>query len=144
MFMMSHPNGIRLSPDQSLLYVDDPDSRWVWSVQIQADRTLRQVEPFYHLESRDDSSMTGASGMTIDTLGYLYVATRLGIQVCDQPGRVVAIINPPVTGPILGVAFGGADLQDLYVDVRDKIYRRHLLRKGFLPWVPQKPPVPQL
>ena len=144
MFTVSHPNGIRLSPDQSLLYVDDPDSRWVWSFQIQPDGSLTNAEPFYHLESRDDSSSTGASGMTVDTLGYLYVATRLGIQVCDQPGRVVAIINPPTSGPILGVAFGGADLQELYVDVGDKVYRRHLLRKGVLPWVPQKPPVPQL
>jgi gluconolactonase len=139
-----HPNGIRLSPDQSLLFVSDPDGRWVWSFQIQADGSLSNMEPFYHLESRDDSSSTGASGMAVDTLGYLYVATRLGIQVCDQPGRVVAIINPPDPGPILGVAFGGSDLQELYVDVRDKIYRRHLLRKGVLPWVPQKPPVPQL
>ena len=144
MFTNSHPNSIHLSPDQSLLFVDDPDSRWVWSFQIQADSTLGNAEPFYHLESRDDSTSTGASGMTVDTLGYLYVATRMGIQVCDQPGRVVAIINPPATGPILGVAFGGADFQELYVDVHDKIYRRHLLRKGALPWVPQKPPVPRL
>jgi len=70
--------------------------------------------------------------MTVHSLGYLYVATRLGIQVCDQLGRVVAIINPRATGPVPGVAYG------------DKLYRRHLLRKGILPWVPQKPPVPQL
>ena len=144
MFMVAHPNGLRLSPDQSLLFVDDPNLRWVWSFQVQVDGSLRNAEPFYHLETRDDSSRSGAAGMTVDSLGYLYVATRLGIQVCDQPGRVVAIINPPDTGPVLGVAFGGADLQDLYVDVRDKLYRRHLLRKGVLPGVPQKPPVPQL
>ncbi|HLY61879.1 MAG TPA: SMP-30/gluconolactonase/LRE family protein [Terriglobia bacterium] len=141
---LEHPNGVRLSPDQSLLFVSDPNRRWIWSFQIQPDGTLRNVEPFYHLESRDDTSSTGASGMTVDTLGHLYVATRLGVQVCDQPGRVVAIISPPAPGPMLGVAFGGADLQYLYVDVGNKIYRRHMLRKGVLPWVPVKPPVPHL
>jgi gluconolactonase len=141
---VGHPNGVRLSPDQSLLFVSDPDGRWVWSFQIQADGSLANPEAFFHLESRDDSSSTAAAGMTVDTQGHLYVATRLGIQVCDQPGRVVAIINPPVPGPVLGVAFGGADMQFLYVDVDYRIYRRHLLRKGALPWVLEKPPVPHL
>lgn len=142
--MIPRPNGIHLSEDQSLLLVDDPGERWVWSFQIQADGSLAGAEPFYRLETPDDSSASRATAMTIDSLGYLYVATRLGIQVCDQPGRVVAIINPPEPGPLTGVSFGGADLQDLYVVANDKLYKRHLLRKGTLPWVPQKPPVPQL
>jgi len=140
----SRPNGIRLSPDQSLLFVDAPDLKWVWSFQIQADGSLADGEPFYRLETSDESSVTGASGMAVDNQGYLYVATQLGIQVCDQPGRVLTIINSPAPGPLLGVAFGGPDLQDLYVVAGDKLYKRHLLRKGVLPWVPQKSPVPQL
>jgi gluconolactonase len=141
---ISHPSGIALSPDRSLLYVDDPDLRWVWSFQVQADGSLQNPEPFYRLETRDDSSRTAAAGMTVDSLGYLYVATNLGIQVCDQPGRVVAIIDPPAPRPLLGVTFGGPDFQYLYVDAGDKIYRRHLLRKGVPPGVVEKPPVPHL
>jgi len=142
-FFMARPNGIHLSPDQSLLFVDDPDLRWVWSFQIQADGSLRNEEPFYRLETRDDSSSTGAAGMTVDSLGYLYVATRLGIQVCDQEGRVQTIINSPTAGPLLAVAFGGPDLQDLYVVANDKLFKRHMLRKGFLPRVQQGPPALQ-
>ncbi len=158
--MIPRPNGIRLSEDHSLLLLDDPTSRWVWSVQIQDDGSLRDEEPLYHLEARDDSSATGASGMAVDTLGYLYVATRLGIQVCDQPGRVVAIINPPqswrgsklVDGhlpslyaePLLAVAFGGPDHQELYALAEDRLYKRHLLRKGVTAGIPLKPPVPHL
>lgn len=141
--MLRRANGIRLSADQSLLLVDDADSRWVWSFQLQTGKPLIDVEPFYHLESRDDESATRAAGMTVDTLGYLYVATRLGIQVCDQPGRVVAIINSPAE-PLLGVAFGGPDHQDLYAIAGDRLYKRHLLRKGVTPGAPVKPPVPQL
>src|SRR5271157_1111306 len=142
--LMSHPNEVRLSLDQSLLFVDDPESRWVWSFQVQADGSLTGAERFYHLETGDDSPRTGAAGMTVDSQGYLYVATELGIQVCDQPGRVLAIINSPAPGPLLGVKFGGPDLQDLYVVAGERLYKRHLLRKGVLPWVLQKPPVPQL
>jgi gluconolactonase len=142
--MIPRPNGIRFSADQSLLFVDDPDQRWIWSFQVRPDGPLGGAEPFYRLETPDDSSASRATAMTVDSLGYLYVATRLGIQVCDQPGRVVVIINPPEPGPLTGVSFGGADLQDLYAVVNDKLYKRHLLRKGTLPWVRQKPPVPQL
>jgi gluconolactonase len=141
---ISRPGGIALSPDDSLLLVDDATEKWVWSFQIQANGSLANGEPFYRLETRDESSRTAAAGMAVDTLGYLYVATNLGIQVCDQPGRVVAIINSPAPGPLLGVTFGGADFQYLYVDVRDKIYRRHLLRKGVPPGTIVEPPVPHL
>jgi enterochelin esterase-like enzyme/sugar lactone lactonase YvrE len=141
---MALPTGVVLSPDQSLLLVSDPTSRWVWSFEVQADGSLVNAEPFYRLETPDESSATGAAGMTVDTLGYLYVATRLGIQVCDQPGRVLAILNPPTSSSLAGITFGGPDLQDLYVVAGDKIFKRHLLRKGVLPGVPQKPPVPQL
>jgi gluconolactonase len=138
------PNGIQLSPDQSLAYITDPATRWVKSMQVLQGGGLVYAEPFYRLETQDESSLTGAAGMAVDSLGYLYVTTNMGIQVCDQPGRVVAILTPPTLDPLSGVVFGGPDLQDLFVVAGDKLYKRHLLRKGTLPWVPQKPPVPQL
>jgi gluconolactonase len=138
------PNGVRLSPDQALAYISDPTSRWVSSSQVFEAGELIYSEPFYRLETPDESSISGAAGMTVDSLGYLYVTTNMGIQVCDQPGRVVAILTPPTLDPLAGVVFGGPDLQDLFVVAGDKLYKRHLLRKGTLPWVPQKPPAPQL
>ena len=82
--------------------------------------------------------------MTADSLGYLYVATKLGIQVGAQSGRVVAIINPPAPGPLLGVTFGGPNFDYLYVEADGKIYRRHLMRKGIPPGAAVEPPVPHL
>ena len=138
------PIGVALSPDESLLYVSDKSTKWVWSFQVQESGLLQDGEAFYRLETLDQSSASGASGMTVDTEGYLYVATSLGIQVCDPPGRVVAIINPPADGPLLGVAFGGKDFDYLYVDQGDKHYRRHMLRKGVPPGTVLKPPTPRL
>lgn len=141
---ISQPSGINFSSDRSLLFVSDVMERWVWSFQVQAEGSLVNGEAFYRLETLDESSRTFAHGITVDTLGYLYVATRLGIQVFDQPGRVLAILNSPSSDRVSAIAFGGPDLQDLYAVAGDKLYKRHLLRKGVLPCVPQKPPVPRL
>src|SRR6266545_1939968 len=94
------PNGVRFSPDESLLLVADYSNKWVWSFQVQPDGSLDHGQPFYHLETLDDSSQAGPDGMTVDNEGHLYVATRLGIQVCDQPGRVVAIFAKPHPGAL--------------------------------------------
>ena len=138
------PNGVILSPDQSLLMLNNYQGRWVASFQVQPDGSLNHMEPFYHLEISDESSATGADGMTVDDQGYLYVATRLGLQVCDPPGRVVAILDKPQPGALANVVFGGPDLQTLYVTAGDKVFRRPMRRKGVVPWQPVKPPAPRL
>src|ERR1035441_6751625 len=79
-------NGITLSPDQSLLYVGDYRSHWFYSYVIQPDGTLADKQRYYWLHERDGDDDSGADGMRCDRDGRLYVATRLGIQVCDQAG----------------------------------------------------------
>ncbi|MFN7921065.1 MAG: SMP-30/gluconolactonase/LRE family protein [Bryobacteraceae bacterium] len=138
------PNGVVMSPDQSLVMVDDSRSKWVWSFQVQPDGSLANGQPFYRLETLDESSSTSADGMTIDSEGYLYVTSKLGVQVCDQPGRVVAVIAKPHAGSISNVVFGGKDLDWLYVTAGDRVYRRHVMRHGVWPWQVSKPPQPRL
>ena len=143
------PNGVVLSADESLLLVADMGSRTVWSFQIQPDGSLDNGQPFYRLELPEETGIVpylsaGSDGMTVDTEGYLYVATTLGIQVCDQPGRVVAIIGKPGTASPSNVVFGGADGKTLYVTAGDKVYSRRLRRTGVMPWAPVKPPKPRL
>ena len=142
------PNGVRLNPDESLLVVADTIGRTAWSFQIQPGGALAHGEPFYHLELPDDVSAgpvrSGADGLTFDDQGYLYVATKLGIQICDKPGRVVGIIRKPGAADLSNLVFGGADLQTLYATAGDRVYRRHLRRKGVFPWQPVKLPRPQL
>jgi gluconolactonase len=139
-----NPAGLRLSPDEHLVDVTDRDSRWVWSMQIGPDGGLRYPMAFHHLESPDDTQVTQAAGMTLDDTGQLFVATKLGIQICDQPGRVVGIVRKPQPGAISAVVFGGEGLQTLYATAGDKVFARKMRRKGTLPWVPVKLPRPQL
>jgi sugar lactone lactonase YvrE/enterochelin esterase-like enzyme len=141
---IERPNGIILSPDQSLLMVADSWNKWVWSFQILPDGSLANGQPFYRLETPDQSSRSSADGMTVDSEGRLYVTTAIGLQVCDQPGRVNAIIRKPQAGPLANVVFAGPDLQTLYVTAGDKVFRRKVRAKGVLPWQPVKPPRPGL
>lgn len=138
------PNGVLLSADQSLLYVADYRGKWVWSFQVQPDGSLANGQPFYRMETSDESSVSFADGMTVDTLGHLYVATDQGVQVCDQAGRVVGIIRKPHTGPLTNVVFAGPDMQTLYATVGDRVYKRRLRRAGVVSWKPVMPPKPRL
>jgi len=137
-------SGLRLSPDEHLLDVSDTGTRWVRSFEIGPDNALRNGMEFHYLQSPDESTATGANGMTLDNTGHLYVTTKLGIQICDQPGRVVGIISSPQFGPISSVVFGGAGLQTLYVTAGDRVFARKMRRTGVYPWQPVKLPQPQL
>jgi enterochelin esterase-like enzyme/sugar lactone lactonase YvrE len=138
------PWGLHVSPDEHLLDVSDRDGRWVWSFQIDNDATLRNGMAFNHLEPPDESFNNMSGGMTIDDSGHLFVATSLGIQICDQPGRVVGIIRSPQAGWANGVAFGGPGLHTLYATAGDKVFARKLRRTGVLTFVPAKLPRPGL
>ena len=76
--------------------------------------------------------------MTVDTEGFLYVATAIGVQVCDQPGRVVAILRPPGTATLSNVTFGGPDRSVLYATAGDKVWKRKLRRTGLMPGTPRE------
>jgi gluconolactonase len=137
-------DGIALSPDQTLLYVTDRRSHWVYSYQIQADGTLQFKQPYYWLHMPDTADDSGARGMCVDRDGRLYVATRMGIQVCDQAGRVNAILPTP-NGSVSNLTFGGADFDTLFATCGDKVYKRKLKVKGAQAWAaPLKPAAPRL
>ena len=111
-------NGMTLSPDQSLLYVAEIRSHWVYSYQIQPDGSLAHKQRYYHLHVPDTADDAGADGMRVDRDGRLYVATRMGIQVCDQAGRVNCIIPTP-NGKVANLCFGGPEFDTLFATCGD-------------------------
>ncbi|MCX6851003.1 MAG: SMP-30/gluconolactonase/LRE family protein, partial [Verrucomicrobia bacterium] len=125
-----------LSPDQTQLYMGAGPV--VFVVSIDADGSAGNAEPFYHLDGGT------ADGLCVDTNGWLYVATELGIQVCDQAGRVNFII--PTPKPPLDVCFGGKDLSELFIACGDAIYKRSTKAHGIVSgqMAPIKPPLPKL
>jgi len=137
-------NGLCLSPDQSLLYVGDMKSHWVYSYQVQPDGSLSHKQKYYHLHVPDSADDSGADGMRVDRDGRLYVATRMGIQVCDQAGRVNCIIPTP-NGNVSNLAFGGANLDTILATCGNKVYMRKVKTKGAPNFrEPNKPAAPRL
>jgi gluconolactonase len=137
-------NGITLSPDQSLLYVADYLSHWVYSYQVMPDGSLAHKQRFYHLHAPDTADDSGADGIRVDRDGRLYVATRMGIQVCDQAGRVNCIIPTP-NGMVSNVCFGGADFDTLFATCGDCVYKRKFKIRGSQAFgEPHKPAAPRL
>jgi sugar lactone lactonase YvrE/enterochelin esterase-like enzyme len=137
-------NGVTLSPDQSLLYVADSRTHWVYSYQIRPDGSLAHKQRYYHLHVPDTADDSGADGMRVDRDGRLYVATRMGIQVCDQAGRVTCIIPTP-NGRIANLCFGGENFDTLFATCGDRVFKRKLKVKGAQAFeAPHKPAPPGL
>ncbi len=137
-------NGIALSPDQSLLYVADYASHWVYSYQVQPDGSLKDKQKFYHLHVPDTADDAGADGMRVDRDGRLWVTTRMGLQVCDQAGRVNCIIPTP-NGQVANLCFGGENFDTLFAACGDRVYKRKVKVRGANAFAePFKPAKPRL
>jgi len=141
---LKYANGVALSPDQTLLYVADYRSHWVYSFVIRPDGMLTSKQRFFWLLAPDTSDQSNADGLRVDRDGRLYVATALGIQICDQAGRVQCIIPTP-NRRLSNLAFGGEQFDTLYATCGDRVYKRKLKVKGAQAWdKPIKPAPPRL
>jgi sugar lactone lactonase YvrE/enterochelin esterase-like enzyme len=142
---ITFPNGVVASADHTLLFVADTRSQWVYSFQITPTGDLAHKQPYFHLHIPDPATDSGADGMRVDRVGRLYVTTRMGLQICDQPGRVNAILPKPHAAWLSNVAFGGPAFDTLYITCGDKVFKRKTKTKGLLSWqAPVMPPRPGL
>jgi len=137
---------LTLTPDQAMLLVADGMDRYQWSFQIAADGSLVNGEPFQRLEMPEEGLFSGVAGLAMDSLGYLWATSAMGIQVCEQPGRCTNILNKPEfnDNPVNDIAFGGPGRAWLYVTQGGKLFRRETKRSGVVAWEPIKPPQPGL
>jgi sugar lactone lactonase YvrE len=136
------PTGIALSPDGLWLAVAESKTHWGYSYRVQSNGSVQNKQRFYWFHVPDTADDSGAGPWVMDREGRLYAATRVGVQVFDRNGRVRAILPVP-GGQVTGLAFGGANLDMLYVSCGDhKNYRRKLNVAGARPEaVPIKLPV---
>jgi gluconolactonase len=131
------------SPDQTLVYAAVSENQGlIESLQIEDGHTSKK-QGFYRLQASAESRWD-IGGMCVDTNGWLYVATSLGIQVLDQAGRVNFIL--PTPKPVSDVCFGGKDLSELFIACGDTVYKRSTKAKGVVSgqMAPIKPAAPKL
>lgn len=141
------PNGILLSPDGKTLYINNcyDDETWypvnsskenfVWAYDVNEDGTISNGRKFAELRLTGDvldrkGKSSSADGMAIDTMGNIYVATYLGVQIFNSQGDFLGTINLPSFPVSLG--FGGEDMKSLYIVSYDKVYEIPTHMKGYV------------
>ena len=125
-------SALAIYPNHRLLICNEPNTRWLLSYVLDEQGDPMAGQRFYwlHNTTGDDSQQVGQ--MTFDENGNLYVATSMGVQVCDQNGRVRAILPLPDSAPIRSLAFVGKKLY--VINERGEIYVRELKVSGAQPW----------
>ena len=127
---LGYANGLILSPDQRTLVVADMKGVNLWAYRIGPDGKLTDKQPRYTLRIKEGKKDSGADGMTIDSEGRIYCTSHLGLQVFDQQGKLIGIIDRPQKSWLANAVFAGAKLDTLYVTCRDKVYMRKINAKG--------------
>ena len=106
--------GVEKQPVKRIIYPDlttvaliqREDENFVWQF-IMLNSQLTCGEPFYWLHNDNPSESLEVRTISFDGNGNLWVATRMGIQICDQNGRVRAILRLPVgCGPVNEIIIG--------------------------------------
>jgi gluconolactonase len=115
------PNGIALSPNGRILYVDNSDEKNVRAYDL--DRSGKATNERVLVSGIDGVP----DGMKVDEQGNLYV-TANDIVVYTPEGKFLGRIKLPETPA--NCAFGDDDLQSLYVTARTSLYRVRLDVKG--------------
>lgn len=123
-FDTQRPNGLALSPDESVLYVADSPTapkgeRQLRAYPVKADGSLGSGRILFEFGRH-----RGIDGMCIDAIGHIVAAcgwTRSGpgprIAVFDPEGALVE--EHPTPAPPTNVCFGGTALSDVYVTAYD-------------------------
>jgi gluconolactonase len=128
-------SGVAFSPDGLWLFVAQGLSHTGLSYRVLPHGDLDAREPFYDFYVPDTADNSGAGGIAMGQNGFAYVATRMGIQVFDRNGRVIAILPLPGNEAATSVSFGGQEFDTLYVAAADgKIYKRKLHAGGVPPF----------
>ena len=133
---IERPNGIVISPDDKTLYlievhIAEGGARMIRAYDLQPDGTVTNMRVFYNFYPG-----RSGDGMTVDSEGNLYVAaglnlsrgtaetmdTKPGIHVISPGGKLLQFIPIP-EDLITNCAFGGPDMQTLYVTAGKTLFR---------------------
>ena len=131
---VARPNGITLSPDEKILYVNDWGGEYLLTYDVQPDGTLKNRRNFgkYDLAQKTDKGLvSGADGLCIDSQSHTYATTPAGVQVFSAKGEHLANIEMPYDEPPQNCGFGGPDKQYLYIVGRGIVLRIHTIPQGY-------------
>jgi gluconolactonase len=127
---LKRPSGAALSSDAWTLFVGDAEGNYVWAFRIGENGDLSAGKPYCPLRTKVGDKSSGVTALASDTDGRIYAATPLGVQIFDPTGRLCGVMTKPADGPLVGVAFGGADGKSLYIASKTAVYVRKVRSQG--------------
>lgn len=116
---MRYPNGIGLSPDESVLYVADTAGREIRAYDLTADGVAN---------SRRHAEVPIPDGFAVDVEGRIWAAASGGVQVIAADGALLEKI--PVRPAPTNCAFGGEDGSVLLITARPQVFRLDTTTQG--------------
>lgn len=124
---LERPNGLALSPSELRLYVGDTATQTIWAYELAADGTASGKRRVVDLT--DESKPGRVDGVRVDSTGLVYTTCPGGICVVDPVrGEVIERLATPKRATNL--AWGGADLSDLYITALTDVYRVKTRARG--------------
>lgn len=128
-------------PDSTLKVKAHPGSNCLWQYTIDENGNEQNGQPFYWLHSYDNSQLD-VKAMTFDGAGNLWVVTKdVGIQICDQNGRVRGILKFP--GTLDGSDMMRIEIHKDGIDLYDRRGYIHTLQLHVTPPTPGVTPKSQ-
>jgi gluconolactonase len=135
---IGRPNGLQLSRDEKLLYVNDTAGIHAYVFDVLAGGRLTNRRVFATYVGRDPSvavneaPRSNADGLVIDDAGRLYALTEAGIEVVSAHGDHLGVIPVwCITRRCQNLTFGGPDKRTLYVAGGGTLLRLRVLARGF-------------
>lgn len=116
---LSRPNGLALSPDENVLYVGDTATQTLWAYDLAADGTASGKRLV--VDVTDENTPGRVDGVRVDTEGRVYITCPGGICVVD-PVRRAVIERLATPKRATNLAWGGADLSELYISALTDLY----------------------
>lgn len=112
---MGTTNGVEVSPDGRLLYVNESVQRNVWMFDIEADGTLSNKRLFYSF------SDFGMDGMRCDEKGNLYICRydKGTVLVVSTEGKPLYEYQCKGKKPS-NITFGGKENKQIYITLQDR------------------------
>lgn len=126
-----YPNGVIISPDGKTLYANDSTSHDIYKYDIdEATAAISNKTLFTTLTNANDGNpKSRADGMALDTEGNLYITSKLTIQIFNNKGEAIGVLNFPE--PATNCSFGNHDKKTLYVTATKNLYSVDLTKTGF-------------
>lgn len=112
------PNGIALSPDEKILYVNGGGK--LTRYEVHSDGSVANGRLFIDLTT--EKMPGGTDGMKVDPAGNVFTTGPGGIWIISPAGKPLGRIQLP-EGRLTNLAFGDADGKTLYIVTQPSLFR---------------------